>query len=81
MMGKRIKIIVPIPMDAEGVANRAAQLPADFIMPGAEVEFVAVEWGDGLFSRQCNDDHANIFYHACRQGQYQAYVHGFYGRF
>ena len=42
-MAKRIKVIVPIPMDADGVANRAAQLPEDMIMPGAEVEFVAVK--------------------------------------
>jgi Asp/Glu/hydantoin racemase len=47
-MSKRIKIIVPIPMDEAGVANRAAQLPADFIMPGAEVEFVSVGWGAAL---------------------------------
>ena len=30
-MAKRIKIIVPIPMDQEGVANRASQLPAEKI--------------------------------------------------
>jgi allantoin racemase len=47
-MKKRIKVIVPIPMDADGVANRAAQLPKDMIMPGAEVEFVSVAWGAAL---------------------------------
>jgi allantoin racemase len=47
-MSKRIKIIVPIPMDEAGVANRASQLPAEFIMPGAEVEFVSVNWGAAL---------------------------------
>ena len=47
-MRKRIKVIVPIPMDADGVANRATQLPKDMIMPGAEVEFVSVAWGAAL---------------------------------
>ena len=47
-MAKRIKIIVPIPMDAAGVANRAAQLPDNLIMPGIEVDFVAVSWGAAL---------------------------------
>jgi allantoin racemase len=44
-MTKRIKVIVPIPMDADGVANRAAQLPASVIRPGFEPEFVAVPFG------------------------------------
>lgn len=47
-MSKRIKIIVPIPMDADGVANRASQLPADSIREGYAVEFVAVSWGAAL---------------------------------
>lgn len=47
-MTKRIKIIVPIPMDLAGVKNRALQLPQDFLMPGADVEFVAVSWGAAL---------------------------------
>jgi allantoin racemase len=47
-MQKRIKIIVPIPMDAEGVANRASQLPADMIDDAFDVEFVAVSWGAAL---------------------------------
>ncbi len=47
-MAKRIKIIVPIPMDQAGVDNRAAQLPQEMRMPGAEVEFVAVDWGAAL---------------------------------
>ena len=29
----RIKVIVPIPMDAAGVANRAAQLPPEVVVP------------------------------------------------
>jgi allantoin racemase len=45
---KRIKVIVPIPMDAAGVANRASQLPANLISPGFKPEFVAVEWGAAL---------------------------------
>lgn len=47
-MNKKIKVIIPIPMDAAGIANRASQLPKDLIMPGAEVEFVAVGWGAAL---------------------------------
>ena len=47
-MANRIKIIVPIPMDQEGVANRASQLPAESIREGYEVEFVAVNWGAAL---------------------------------
>ena len=45
---KRIKVIVPIPMDAEGVANRASQLPGHLIRPGFDVEFVAVKNGAAL---------------------------------
>ncbi len=44
----RIKVIVPIPMDAAGVANRASQLPADFVAPGFQPEFSAVPWGAAL---------------------------------
>jgi len=47
-MNRRIKIIVPIPMDQAGVDNRAAQLPAGIIREGFEVEFVAVTWGAAL---------------------------------
>lgn len=45
---KRIKVIVPIPMDSDGVANRAEQLPADFVRPGFQPEFEAVRWGAAL---------------------------------
>ncbi|MFU7529242.1 aspartate/glutamate racemase family protein [Qipengyuania sp. ASV99] len=45
---KRIKVIVPIAMDAAGVANRAQQLPAEFIRPGFAPEFEAVRWGAAL---------------------------------
>jgi allantoin racemase len=44
----RIKVIVPIPMDAAGVANRAAQLPPEAIAPGFKPEFTAVSWGAAL---------------------------------
>jgi allantoin racemase len=44
----RIKVIVPIPMDAAGVANRAAQLPPEVIAPGFKPEFAAVKWGAAL---------------------------------
>jgi len=47
-MTRRIKVIVPIPMDAAGVANRAAQLPADFVQPGFAPEFTAVPFGAAL---------------------------------
>ena len=47
-MNKKIKIIIPIPMDEAGVSNRAAQLPSDFIREGFEVEFVSVKWGAAL---------------------------------
>ena len=44
----RIKVIVPIPMDAVGVANRAMQLPPEAIAPGFKPEFAAVGWGAAL---------------------------------
>jgi allantoin racemase len=45
---ERIKIIVPVPMDAAGIANRAAQLSDAMVRPGVDVEFVAVNWGAAL---------------------------------
>jgi allantoin racemase len=45
---KRVKVIVPIPMDAAGVANRAGQLPPAVIRPGFKPEFTAVPWGAAL---------------------------------
>lgn len=45
---KRIKVIVPIPMDAAGVANRAEQLPESFIRQGFKPEFEAVRFGAAL---------------------------------
>ncbi|MCG8505225.1 MAG: aspartate/glutamate racemase family protein [Sphingomonadales bacterium] len=47
-MSKKVKVIVPIPMDAAGVENRASQLPPDLIRPGYEVVFEAVKWGAAL---------------------------------
>lgn len=47
-MNHRIKIIIPIPMDQVGVENRAAQLPANFILPGFTPEFVPVARGASL---------------------------------
>jgi allantoin racemase len=47
-MQKKIKVIVPIPMDAAGVANRASQLSGDMIAAGFDVAFVAVGWGAAL---------------------------------
>lgn len=44
----RIKVLIPIPMDAPGVANRASQLAASVIAPGFRPEFSAVSWGAGL---------------------------------
>ncbi len=45
---KRIKVIVPIPMDAAGVANRRSQLSDALIAPGFVAEFAAVKWGAAL---------------------------------
>ena len=45
---QRIKVIVPIPMDAAGVANRRSQLSDAMIGPGFAAEFAAVPWGAGL---------------------------------
>ena len=45
---QRIKVIVPIPMDEAGVANRAEQLPDDFVRPGFVPEFEAVRFGAAL---------------------------------
>lgn len=45
---RRIKVIVPIPMDDAGVANRAEQLPSSFLRPGFKPEFAAVRWGAAL---------------------------------
>lgn len=47
-MKKRIKIIVPIPMDEAGVANRASQLPADQVDSRYDVMFVSVKTGAAL---------------------------------
>ena len=47
-MDTRIKVIVPIPMDAAGVANRARQLPPALVRPGYRPEFVAVPFGAAL---------------------------------
>lgn len=44
----RIKVIVPIPMDEAGVANRRSQLSDDVIAPGFEPVFDAVRWGAAL---------------------------------
>lgn len=45
---KRIKVVVPIPMDEAGVANRRSQLPDALIAPGFEPDFEAVKWGAAL---------------------------------
>ena len=47
-MSKKVKIIVPIPMDEAGVANRASQLEGELVAPGFDVDFVAVSWGAAL---------------------------------
>lgn len=47
-MTHRIKVIVPIPMDAAGVANRRSQLAPAIIAPGFVPEFAAVPWGAAL---------------------------------
>ena len=47
-MDERIKIIVPVPLDVAGIANRAAQLSDAMVRPGFDIEFVAVNWGAAL---------------------------------
>ncbi|RHW38308.1 hydrogenase expression protein HupH [Lysinibacillus yapensis] len=47
-MNKRVKIIIPIPVNESGVKNRQAQLPKELIRPGYEVEFVSVKNGASL---------------------------------
>ena len=47
-MTRRIRVIVPVPMDEAGVANRAAQLPSDLVLPGFEPTFVSVRTGARL---------------------------------
>nr|WP_309099980.1 aspartate/glutamate racemase family protein [Fredinandcohnia onubensis] len=47
-MTKKIKIIVPIPVDENGVKNRREQLPDELIRPGYDVEFVSVKNGAAL---------------------------------
>ena len=47
-MAAKIKVIVPIPMDAAGVRNRRAQLSDALIAPGFVPEFAAVPWGAAL---------------------------------
>ncbi len=47
-MNHRIKVIIPIPMDQAGAANRALQLPASMILPGFYPEFVPVAKGASL---------------------------------
>jgi allantoin racemase len=39
----RIKYIVPFPFDEAGLANRAAQLPAELRTPGVEYDFIPVK--------------------------------------
>jgi len=47
-MTHRIKIIIPVPMDAAAAANRSAQLPDHLKLPGFETEFVPVARGASL---------------------------------
>lgn len=58
-MSYRIKVIVPIPMDSHGVANRRSQLSDHFVRPGYEVEFVAVKngaaYGDSYYDSALMD--------------------------
>ncbi len=47
-MTQSVKIIVPIPMDEAGVANRASQLPGEMIGADYDVDFVSVKTGAAL---------------------------------
>lgn len=48
MSEKKIKVIVPIPMDQAGVDNRAEQLPDSVVLKGYRPVFEAVSWGAAL---------------------------------
>jgi len=58
-VSKRIKIIIPVPVDESGVVNRRAQLPDELIRSGFEVEFVSVkngaELGDSYYDTMLMD--------------------------
>jgi allantoin racemase len=45
---RRVKVLIPIAMDAAGVAARAAQLPPEHVPADLLPEFVAVPWGAAL---------------------------------
>lgn len=48
MSEKKIKVIVPIPMDQAGVDNRSEQLPDTVVRKGFRPVFEAVSWGAAL---------------------------------
>jgi allantoin racemase len=48
MMSKRVLVIVPFPLDAEGVENRRAQLASVDLGPGIEFDFRPVKAGPAL---------------------------------
>ena len=43
VLSMQIKYIIPFPFDEEGIANRAAQLPAELRTPGVDYDFVPVK--------------------------------------
>jgi allantoin racemase len=47
-VNKRIRIIIPVPLPQEAIANFASQLPPELVAPGFEPEFVAVRAGGKL---------------------------------
>ena len=48
----RIKFIIPFPFDEQGLANRAAQIPADLLGPDTHVECVPVRNSGTLLDSQ-----------------------------
>lgn len=48
----RIKFIIPFPFDEQGLANRAAQIPADLLGPDTHVECVPVRHSGTLLDSQ-----------------------------
>ena len=62
--GKSTKVIVPIPMDSAGVANRTLQLPANFVVPGFRPDFAAMAWAASL-----GDGHHDMLKHVCMSGE------------
>ena len=74
---RRIKVIVPIAMDAAGGATHAQRLPADLVAPWSRPEFSAVTCGAALTGRDCsvNGLRNTNFWRICDRRVQEAYVY------